>query len=381
MLNTQEIRKTYDLKGVKAKKEELENQVNSAVALFQNSDVNKAKLFADLDHFTTLYNLMLNLDSKINQYDQAIELVNTEKEQEIKDLGQLEVDELETQIPTLQAELRQIEIEYRFQDLDDNKSVILEIRAGAGGEEAALFAADLFRMYSRFADNKGLKVEINESSISENGGYKEVIALISGKDVYKKLKYESGVHRVQRVPATEAAGRIHTSTASVAIMPEAKDIDVVINPQDIRIDVMRASGAGGQCVNRTDSAVRITHLESGIVVSCQETKHQSQNKEKAMAMLRARLYAKMKKEADEKRDNLRSSQIGAMMRAEKIRTYNYPQGRVTDHRIHKSWFNIELIMDGNIDKILDDINRTIMDLRLKAEMGIELDLGNDADED
>lgn len=380
MINIEELKKTYNLEAVKAKKEDLESQVNQAVSS-PNPSINKAKLFADLDHYTTLYSLTSKLISSIKQYEEAQELIKSNTDKEFTELAQIEIEELEVSIPQIAGELRDLEIEYRFLDLDDQKSVVLEIRAGAGGEEASLFAADLYRMYARYAETQGWQIELTDSSLSENGGYKEVIAKISGKEVYKKLKYESGVHRVQRVPATEASGRIHTSTASVAIMPEAQDIDIVINPQDIRVDVMRASGAGGQCVNRTDSAVRITHLETGIVVSCQETKHQSQNKEKAMALLRARLYAKKKKDEDEKRDNMRSSQIGAMMRAEKIRTYNYPQGRVTDHRIHKSWFNIELIMGGDIDKILNDISKTIMDLRLKAELGLELDLDSDENED
>ena len=214
-------------------------------------------------------------------------------------------------------------------------------------------------MYRAYANKKGWEVQIIDSSVSEDGGYKEVIAHITGKNVYKKLKYESGVHRVQRIPVTEASGRIHTSTATVAVLPEAHEIDIKIDSEDLRIEVMRASGAGGQCVNRTDSAVRITHIPTGIVVSCQETKHQAQNKEKAMATLRSRLYEKKKREEDEKRSNMRSSQIGGAMRAEKIRTYNFPQNRVTDHRIKKSWHNINSIMLGELDEIIDDVTQGI----------------------
>ena len=243
----------------------------------------------------------------------------------------------------------------------------MEIRAGAGGDEASLFAADLFRMYKNFGVKKGWNIEIIDSSLTQEGGYKEVIAHFSGKNVFKELKYESGVHRVQRVPVTEASGRIHTSTASVAVLPEAKEIDIQINPADLKIEVMRASGAGGQCVNRTDSAIRITHLPTGIVVSCQETKHQAQNKEKAMALLRSRLYDIKKQEEDSKRSSMRSSMIGSSMRAEKIRTYNFPQNRVTDHRIKKSWFNLESILNGNIQEIVDDVRMGIQLALLKNE--------------
>jgi peptide chain release factor 1 len=265
-----------------------------------------------------------------------------------------------------------MKISRRFESKDDNRASILEIRAGAGGDEASLFAADLFRMYKGYASNKGWDVQIIDSSISESGGYKEVVAQINGKNVFRDLKYESGVHRVQRVPVTESSGRIHTSTASVAVLPEAKDVDIQINPEDLNIEVMRASGAGGQCVNKTDSAVRITHTPTGISVSCQETKYQAQNREKAMAILRARLYEKKKQEEDSKRDNLRSKMIGSAMRAEKIRTYNFPQNRITDHRIKKSWFNIETVLDGDLEEIVHDVREGIMTQLLKeAEEGEE----------
>ena len=230
-----------------------------------------------------------------------------------------------------------------------------------------MFAADIFRMYKNFAMSKGWEVEIIESNITEGGGYKEVIAHINGKNVFKHLKYESGVHRVQRIPSTEASGRIHTSTVSVAILPEAKEIDVDIKPEDIRIDVMRASGAGGQCVNKTDSAVRITHYPTGIVVSCQETKHQAQNKEKAMTMLRSRIYEMKRQEEHDKRDSMRSSQIGSAMRAEKIRTYNFPQNRITDHRVKISWHNLEGILNGSIEEMLNDVRQAVQ-IALLAEI-------------
>ncbi len=225
-------------------------------------------------------------------------------------------------------------------------------------------------MYKNYSTSNNWNFDIIDSHITESGGYKEVIAHISGKDVFKNLKYESGVHRVQRIPSTESSGRIHTSTASVAILPEANEVDVVIDPSELRIDVMRASGAGGQCVNRTDSAVRITHIPTGIVVSCQETKHQQQNKEKAMAILRSRLYDIKKQEEAEKRSDLRLSQIGTSMRAEKIRTYNFPQNRITDHRVKISWHNLESILNGNIQEMINDIREEFQNEILAQEGGI-----------
>ena len=323
----------------------------------KNQDM--SALSADLAYFATLSSLISNIQKDIQAYEDAVEMSKSDSDPDLKDLALEEVASLETDITNLDIEITKQQIDREFKDVDDDKSVIVEIRAGAGGDEAALFAADLFRMYKNFASNKGWEVGIINSNITEGGGYKEVIANIVGKNVYKNLKYESGVHRVQRVPTTESSGRIHTSTASVAILPEAKDIDITINPEDLTIDVMRASGAGGQCVNKTDSAVRITHLPSGIVVSCQETKHQAQNKEKAMAMLRSRLYEMKRLEEQAKRSDIRSSQIGTNMRAEKIRTYNFPQNRITDHRIKKSWFALEEILSGNIQEMVDDVREGI----------------------
>lgn len=313
---------------------------------------NASYLSSELAYWSTLSQKISEMLKKIRQYEETQALLN---DKDMKDMAEEEVSRLEDEIKGIDEEITKIQIERKFHDIDDNKPAILEIRAGAGGEEASLFAAELFRMYKYYSESKGWNVDIIGSSISEAGGYKEVIAHIQGKNVYKMLKYESGVHRVQRIPVTEASGRIHTSTVSVAVLPEAEDIDIEIKPEDINVEVMRASGAGGQCVNRTDSAVRITHIPTGIVVSCQETKHQAQNKEKAMTILRSRLYEKKKAEEHDKRSSLRSSLIGSAMRAEKIRTYNYPQSRVTDHRIKESWHNLEGILNGNLDEVIEDV--------------------------
>lgn len=324
-----------------------------------------SKLSTDLSYYSQLSSYIADIQSSLKNLRDAKEMVEHENDGEIKELAVEEVTTLEEKIETLDAKIKELKISREFEDENDDRSAILEIRAGAGGDEASLFAADLFRMYKSYAGKKNWEVQIINSNISDSGGFKEVIAQINGKNVFKDLKYESGVHRVQRVPTTESSGRIHTSTASVAIMPEAKDVDIEIKPEDIKVDVMRASGAGGQCVNKTDSAVRITHLPTDIVVSCQETKYQAQNKEKAMAILRARLYEKKQEEVSSKRASLRSNLIGSAMRAEKIRTYNFPQNRITDHRIKKSWFNIESVLNGDLEEIVNDVREGITNELLK----------------
>ena len=350
-MDIETLKKKYNLESVKTIKESLEKRMENA----HSTNENMSELSSELSYYSQLFEKINSLLRSINKYEQALQIIKESQEKEFVDLAQSETEELEESINEIENEIRKLQISRQFHDEDDSRSVILEIRAGAGGEEAALFASDLFNMYKNYSVKNGWDVQIIDSSISETGGYKEVIAHIEGRNVYKRLKYESGVHRVQRVPTTEASGRIHTSTASVAIMPEANDIDIQIKPEELRIDVMRASGAGGQCVNRTDSAVRITHLPTGIVVSCQETKHQAQNKEKAMANLRSRLYEKKKREEEEKRSNTRSAQIGNAMRAEKIRTYNFPQNRITDHRVKKSWHNIDSVLFGDLDELIDDV--------------------------
>ena len=269
---------------------------------------------------------------------------------EMRELVEAEYEELRERLPELEQKLQLLLLP---KDEADSKNAILEIRAGTGGEEAALFAADLFRMYQRYAEEHRWKLELIHLNETGIGGYKEAVASVAGKDVFARLKFESGVHRVQRVPETESGGRIHTSAATVAVLPEAEEVDVQIDEKDLRIDVFRASGPGGQSVNTTDSAVRITHIPSGIVVSQQDEKSQHKNKAKAMRVLRARLYEHERSIVDAERSAARRSQVGSGDRSERIRTYNFPQGRVTDHRINLTLHKLDRVMDGDLDEIID----------------------------
>lgn len=277
------------------------------------------------------------------------------------------------EIPVLEKRLAKLEESVQFAILPpdplEGRDALIEIRAGTGGDEASLFAADLLRMYSRFAETKGWKVEPLESSPSEVGGFKEVVVKISGEDVFRVLKYESGVHRVQRVPATEAQGRIHTSTATVAVLPEAEDVDVELKPDDVRIEVCRSSGAGGQGVNTTDSAVQVLHIPSGMIVRCQDGRSQIKNKEKALSILRARLLEKKQQEEAAKYSAHRRNLIGSGGREEKIRTYNYPQNRVTDHRIEETMYNLTGFMEGKIEDFTNLLLASDLHERL-AEVGM-----------
>lgn len=294
---------------------------------------------------------------KIREYEKAISeaadlvalLADKTTDKDMRELAEMELPEIESRIEELEKDMQVLLLP---KDAADEKSAILEIRAGTGGSEAALFAGDLFRMYERFAASKGWKVEVLSASEGEAGGYKEIIATISGRGVFSKLKFESGVHRVQRVPETEASGRIHTSAATVAVLPEAEEIDIEIRPEDIRIDTMRASGAGGQHVNTTDSAVRITHLPTGLIVTSSE-KSQHQNRAKAMQVLRSRLYDIERQKVDSERSADRKSQVGSGDRSERIRTYNFPQGRVTDHRINLTLYKLDRMIEGEIDELVD----------------------------
>ncbi len=318
-----------------------------------------AKRYAELGHVVSKYREYKGVVSKLRQ---AREILESESDEEMRQLAHEELRALEPQLEELEAQIKLLLLP---KDSNDNRNVIVEIRAGAGGEEASLFATVLFRMYMRYAERKGWTTEMLSSSETGLGGFKEVVFRIEGEGAYSLLKYESGVHRVQRVPVTEASGRIHTSTATVAVLPEAEEVDVHINPDDLRIDTFRASGAGGQYVNMTDSAVRITHLPTGIVVTCQDERSQLKNRVKAMQLLRAKLYEmELKKQEDELAAE-RKGQIGTAERSERIRTYNYPQNRVTDHRIGLTLYKLDQILDGDLDELIEALVMADQSERLK----------------
>ncbi|MDR0931211.1 MAG: peptide chain release factor 1 [Clostridiales bacterium] len=305
--------------------------------------------------------------TKYNEYTKAVELYNESAEllddKDLKELAQADYDRAKDDIARLQDEIKILLLP---KDPNDDKDVILEIRGGAGGDEAALFAGDLLRMYQMYGERQGWKFEALSLNSTELGGIKEVSIEIKGQDAYSKLKYESGVHRVQRVPTTESSGRIHTSTVTVAVLPVVEDVEVDINPNDLRIDVFRAGGPGGQCVNTTDSAVRITHIPTGLVVSCQDEKSQLKNKDKGMKILRSRLYDLYQSQQHEEIANERKSQVGTGDRSERIRTYNYPQGRVSDHRIGLTLHKLEQIMNGDLDEIITALATHYQAEKLKA---------------
>lgn len=302
---------------------------------------------SQLQEVLDTYYYVQELERKIKESKEFLE----SNDVELKEIAQSEIEELE---PKLQSSISKLQALLIPPDPNDGKNVILEIRAGTGGEEASLFAGDLFRMYSRFTTLMNWRIELLHMNESDSGGLKEVIAKITGNNVYKTLKWESGVHRVQRVPETEAAGRIHTSAASVVIMPEIDDIQISINPNDLIIDVYRSSGHGGQSVNTTDSAVRITHKPTGLVVTCQDTKDQQKNKASALSVLRSRLYQMELEKQQSEISDIRKESIGSGDRSDKIKTYNFPQDRLTDHRIKKSWFGLDKVMNGEIKEILEE---------------------------
>ena len=305
------------------------------------------KEHADLKPIVEKYN---ELKKARDTLEEDKEMLNENLDDEMKELLKDEVSQLEEDIESFEEELKILLLP---KDPNDNKNVFLEIRAGAGGDEAGLFAGEILRMYKMFADSKNWKTEIMDISEQGVGGIKEAVVMRTGEGAYSKLKYESGVHRVQRVPETESGGRIHTSAATVAVLPEADDVDVQIDQNDIRVDVFRSSGNGGQSVNTTDSAVRITHIPTGIVVSCQDEKSQLKNKDKAMKILKSRLYDKMLEEQNKDIADARKSQVGSGDRSERIRTYNFPQGRVTDHRINMTIYQLQDFLDGDIEEMID----------------------------
>ncbi|MDR0402820.1 MAG: peptide chain release factor 1 [Treponema sp.] len=297
------------------------------------------------------------------QLEGARLMVQDEKDPEMKELAREEFRELETRLKNAEDRLKFLLVP---RDPLDEKNIIMEIRAGTGGEEAALFAADLYRMYARFAETRGWKFEIMNTNETELGGFKEIVFSINGGNVYENLRYESGVHRVQRVPSTEASGRIHTSAVTVAVLPEADETEIDIKSDDLRIDVMRAGGPGGQCVNTTDSAVRITHIPSGITVHCQDEKSQIKNKAKAMRILRARVYEMEEAKAAAERAEARKTQVGSGDRSERIRTYNFPQNRLTDHRINLTLYKLDLIMQGDAGELFDALKLFAREELLRA---------------
>jgi peptide chain release factor 1 len=338
------------LKVLEEKYEELTKLLSDPEIIAQQDKFRSyAKSHAELSGIVETYR---KYQKVLREIEEARELIKSEKDREMRELAEGELKNLELKREDLEGQLKVLMLP---KDPNDEKNIFLEIRAGTGGDEASLFAAELFRMYSKYAESKNWKVEIMSQSPSEVGGFKEIIALIEGKGAYSRLKFESGVHRVQRVPVTEASGRIHTSTATVAVLPEADEVEVEIDPNDLRIDVFRSSGPGGQSVNTTDSAVRVTHIPTGIVVSCQDEKSQHKNKAKALRILRARLLDKLRQEQQDKISQSRKSQIGSGDRSERIRTYNFPQNRITDHRINFTTHNMDKILNGDLDEIIDPL--------------------------
>ena len=298
----------------------------------------------------------------VSQLEEAREMAGSESDPELKEMAKEEIKQLEEQKENQIKELRTLLIP---KDPLDLKNIIMEIRAGTGGDEAALFAADLFRMYSKYAELKKWKIEIMSSHESGLGGFKEIVFSVSGKNVYENMKFESGVHRVQRIPETESGGRIHTSAVTVAVLPEAEETDIQINPEDLKIDVYRSSGPGGQCVNTTDSAVRMTHIPTGLVVICQDEKSQIKNRAKALRVLRSRLYEMEEAKKQKERSEARKSQVGSGDRSERIRTYNFPQNRLTDHRINLTLYKLDLIINGELDELLDALKIEFREQLLK----------------
>ena len=347
------------LENVEKRYEELNIKISDPEVIANQSEWQKLmKEHADIQEIVEKYR---EYKKVVNTIEDLKEMLN---DKEMHDLAQAEMDENKEKLPKIENELKLLLVP---KDPNDDKNVIMEIRGGAGGEESSLFAADLFRMYSMYAEKKRWKFEVINLNETELGGIKEANIIITGKGAYSRLKFESGVHRVQRVPETEASGRIHTSTATVAVLPEVDDVEIEINPADLKVDTFRSSGAGGQHINKTESAIRITHIPTGVVVECQTERSQIQNRESAMKMLRSKLYeAELEKQNSELAET-RRSQVGSGDRSEKIRTYNFPQGRITDHRIGLSMFQVDEFMNGGLDEMIDALNAADQAAKLSEE--------------
>jgi peptide chain release factor 1 len=351
----------HKLAAIERRYEELNRQMaDPAVAADPVRLAELAREQSEIEEIVSLYHAYRSAEAEM---EDARSLIGDDADPELAELAQAEVERLTADQGEREERLRLLLLP---KDPSDDKDVIIEIRAGTGGDEAGLFASDLCRMYSRWAETHSYRVEMLSHHETGVGGFKEVIFQVRGRGAYSKLKYESGVHRVQRIPVTEAQGRIHTSTATVAVLPEADEVEVNIDPNDVRIDVFRATGPGGQSVNTTDSAVRVTHLPTGLVVSCQDEKSQLQNRQRAMAILRARLYQMEQERLEAERSQARRSQVGTGERSEKIRTYNFPQNRVTDHRIGKTVHRLTGVLDGDLDEFIEELATTDQAERLQA---------------
>ena len=347
------------LEGIEKKYDDLTQKISDpAIIAAQNEWKTYMKEHADLEPIVLKYREYKKVQA---QLEEAKEMLS---DPELKDLAEIELLEAKEKLPKLEEELKILLIP---KDPDDDKDIICEIRAGTGGDEAALFAGTLFRMYSMYSERKHWKLEILNENETGLGGYKEISFMITGKGAYSRLKYESGTHRVQRVPDTESSGRIHTSAATVAVLPVVEDVEIEINPADIKMDVFRASGAGGQHINKTSSAVRLTHIPTGIIAECQTERSQFQNREYAMKLLKSRLYEIEKEKQDKELEDSRRSQVGSGDRSEKIRTYNYPQGRITDHRIGMSIFQMDIFLNGDIDELIDKLAAAANADKLRSE--------------
>ncbi|MCX7921039.1 MAG: peptide chain release factor 1 [Clostridia bacterium] len=341
------------IQGAEDRYEEINHKLSDPTVIANQDEYRKLmKEHSELEEIVAKYREYKKVSQDISD---AKELLEEKLDKDFKEMVQMELDEANEKLDQIKKELKILLVP---KDPNDEKNVIVEIRGGAGGDEAALFAGVLFRAYMRYAERKRWKTEIMDSNPTELGGFKEVVFAIEGRGAYSKLKFESGVHRVQRVPTTEASGRIHTSTITVAVLPEVEDVDVEINPTDLQIDTYRAGGAGGQHINKTESAIRITHLPTGLVVTCQDERSQHKNKDKAMKVLRSKLYDIAQQQQNSELAQARKSQVGTGDRSERIRTYNYPQGRVTDHRIGLTLYKLDEILDGDLEDIIDALITT-----------------------